>query len=295
MDIRLAATMEMCSGVAHIQDLLDSGYTRHQVARLHRTGELVRPRIGWYVSPTLDSAVVRAVRAGGVLDCISAARTYGLPAPDDHRVHVGLPSNAARLRSTQNGFQRVAAGEDPGIVRHWGPIDNHRRHRVELVDCLSTAVGCVSREWAVAMIDAALHGAREHRRAPLTEHETTKLRESLSLRQATILDRCSAKSESFLESIVRQRLHDAGLHPEEQVTVGSYRVDFLLDGWLVIECDGRAHSEAERFAGDRVRDAYMAERGLRVLRFTYRQIMDDWLAVLRAIHTVLLQGRPRPR
>ncbi len=83
--------------------------------------------------------------------------------------------------------------------------------------------------------------------------------------------------------------------PEEQVEVGSYRVDFLLDGWLVIECDGSTHSEAQRFAADRGRDAYMATRGWRVLRFTYRQIMDDWNGVLFAIHSVLLQGRPRPR
>lgn len=295
MEPRLAAALDRCNGVAHLQDLLTAGYSRHHVARLQRTGVLIRPRIGWYVAPSHDDTVIRAVRAGGVLDCVSAARTYGLPAPSDTRVHVALVPNAARLRSTQNGFRRVAAGEDSGIVRHWTSAAADRRYRTSLVDCLVSVIGCVSTEVAVPIIDAALHGSREHERPPLAAGELSELRASMSDRKARILDLCSSRSESFLESITRLRLREAGLLPEEQVAVGNYRVDFVLDGWLVIECDGGTHSEAERFSSDRARDAYMAARGLRVLRFTYRQVMDDWDGVLFAIHAVLLQGRPRPR
>ena len=294
-EAELATTMARCSGVAHIQDLLTAGYTRYQVAALHRTGKLLRPRIGWYVSPTHTEAVVRAVRAGGILDCISAASSYGLATPHDPRVHVGLAAHTSRLRSTRNGFQRVAAGDDTGIVRHWGAAEPHRRFRVELLECLETALSCVQAEWAVGVIDSALSAAQQGGRPLLSTSDLQLLRASVPPDRQRIIDSCSDKSESILESVLRVRLTAAGLNPIEQVIIDRFRVDFLIDGWLVIECDGATHAESERFASDRTRDAQLARSGRRVLRFTYVQIVADWAGTLETILSVLAQGRPRIR
>jgi len=84
----------------------------------------------------------------------------------------------------------------------------------------------------------------------------------------------------------------AGFAPVTQVEVRPYRVDFLLDGWLVVECDGGVHGTVEQFSWDRRRDAYLNAVGYRVLRFTYRQIVHDWPATLHTIRAVHRQGRP---
>jgi very-short-patch-repair endonuclease len=52
---------------------------------------------------------------------------------------------------------------------------------------------------------------------------------------------------------------------------------------LVVECDGAAHDPNEQWQHDQVRDAYMLSQGLRVLRFSNDQILDDPENVLREI------------
>jgi very-short-patch-repair endonuclease len=51
----------------------------------------------------------------------------------------------------------------------------------------------------------------------------------------------------------------------------------------VIECDGPIHVENERWHHDQIRDAYMISQGLRVLRFTNEQVLNDTSAVLHQI------------
>jgi very-short-patch-repair endonuclease len=53
-----------------------------------------------------------------------------------------------------------------------------------------------------------------------------------------------------------------------QVPIGPYIVDFINHEFgLVIEVDGATHGEAHEKAHDAQRDAYLAARGLQVLRF----------------------------
>ena len=54
-----------------------------------------------------------------------------------------------------------------------------------------------------------------------------------------------------------------------QKVIGPYIVDFYCaEAGLVVELDGSQHYEGEGEARDRERDAYLAGRGLRVLRYT---------------------------
>ena len=70
--------------------------------------------------------------------------------------------------------------------------------------------------------------------------------------------------------------------PESNVSVGDYEVDFY---WrrerLIVEVDGFAfHSSQRKFESDRRRDAGLTARGLRIMRVTWRQLVDEPEAVL---------------
>lgn len=288
MDTPISRRMRQLNGVAHIQDLLEAGFTRHQVAAMKNGGELIRPRIGWYVSPEISPEVVRAVRVGGMLGCCSAIASYGLPAPTDRRLHVALDPGASRLRSSKNPTAHPPAGSERGVLLHWRDRHvPHERFRVGLVDALHQMSVCAPFEWTVAAIDAArLRSAG----APplLDEVSLQRLRRVCSESGRRAADLSIDSSESVLETMVRLRLADSGVDLRVQVPIGKYRADIVLDGWLVIECDGEHHSTVTRFASDRERDAYFTTAGYRVLRFSYRQIVDRWYEeVLPAILAAL--------
>ncbi|BDZ46967.1 hypothetical protein GCM10025866_28760 [Naasia aerilata] len=279
--------MRRLEGVAHLQELIAAGFSRYQVAAMMRQGQLLRPRIGWYVAPWHSPDVVRAVRVGGRLTCVSAAASYGLPVPPDPRVHVCLPRNASRLRASSDG-RRVAAGQDRSVVWHWSDTAG-QRFRVDLVEALREASTCVPAGWFVGMVDA---GRRPDGGPPLLPAESLEELRSLMPRDKRgLLGRSDPAAESVLESLMRVGLEDAGVFAETQVVLGSFRVDFLLDGWLVIECDGgRHHSGPVEFERDRRRDAALSRLGYRVLRFSYRQIVEDWEGVIRTVRSVLSGG-----
>ena len=77
--------------------------------------------------------------------------------------------------------------------------------------------------------------------------------------------------------------------PETNVRILSYEVDMLWrSAALVVEIDGYAyHSTRAAFERDRVRDADLQASGLRVLRFTWRQITDQPEVVAARVSTLL--------
>jgi len=77
--------------------------------------------------------------------------------------------------------------------------------------------------------------------------------------------------------------------PESNVRVGRHEVDFLWrDHGLVVEIDGFAfHSSRPAFERDRVRDAELASLGFRVIRVTWRQIVDRPEAVIARVAAAL--------
>ncbi len=91
-------------------------------------------------------------------------------------------------------------------------------------------------------------------------------------------DRAPAHLRSEAEKRLLALVRRATLaEPEVNVRLGPYIIDFL---WraprLVVEVDGYAfHSSRAAFERDRRRDADLTSRGFRVLRFTWRQIVDE--------------------
>lgn len=69
-----------------------------------------------------------------------------------------------------------------------------------------------------------------------------------------------------------------------QKPVGEYIADFYCSTCgLVIELDGAQHTEPDAMEYDKIRDAYMKNMGLTVLRFRNAEIRQDFNAVCRQI------------
>jgi very-short-patch-repair endonuclease len=69
-----------------------------------------------------------------------------------------------------------------------------------------------------------------------------------------------------------------------QKTIGNYIVDFHCPrAKLVIELDGGQHYSSEGKAKDRQRDVYMKCIGLRVLRFSDKEVFENTQGVLERI------------
>lgn len=61
-----------------------------------------------------------------------------------------------------------------------------------------------------------------------------------------------------------------------QVEEGRYRVDFLINTWLVVEIDGAAyHSTPEAVARDQIRDRYLESLGYSVLRLPAKLVFQN--------------------
>ena len=70
-----------------------------------------------------------------------------------------------------------------------------------------------------------------------------------------------------------------------QESVGPYVADFCChEARLIVELDGSQHTES---GDDAVRDAWLAERGYRVLRFWNAEVMTNTVGVLDTILAAL--------
>jgi very-short-patch-repair endonuclease len=102
-----------------------------------------------------------------------------------------------------------------------------------------------------------------------------------------------APTRSELERRFLRAIGQAGLpQPQVNTKLGRHTVDFLWpDDRLVVELDGwRFHGHRIAFERDRVRDAELQIAGYTVLRFTWRRLRDDPVAVA-AVVARCLSGR----
>jgi very-short-patch-repair endonuclease len=118
-----------------------------------------------------------------------------------------------------------------------------------------------------------------HRGAPA-------LRRILAVQGGPQLTRSEAESR-LLELFRRGRLPA----PSANARVAGYEVDFLWRAErVVVEVDGFAfHSSVRAFERDRRRDATLAAAGFRVIRVTWRQIVDEPESILVAMARTLFQ------
>lgn len=115
---------------------------------------------------------------------------------------------------------------------------------------------------------------------------------------------CESPAETaFLDALVTQLglrprrgiLLNSQMRCELQVRIDSYRVDFLVDGWLVVEIDGAEyHSSPEAIARDQARDEFLCAQRYRVLRIPARKVFKTPKEAVQSVLDRRDSGKPAP-
>lgn len=242
-------------------DLRAQGWTDRALGAAVAEGRILRPRPGAYLPTGAPTDVVDALALGGRLTCTSALAHHGVFVLDASTLHVHLhtrrPSAPAPARL---------------LRRHWGRLhrtSHPRATSVEPLDALACAMRCQTPRAALATLDSALH------RGLLRPDELDELFRLLPRRHRVLRKLVDARSESGPETLVRLILRSLGVAFDVQVAiVGVGRVDFVVDGWLIVECDSEEfHSSWDAQRRDPRRDQAAAALGYT----TFRPIAEDIL------------------
>ena len=241
-------------GIASTATLEESGVSARQVERSAAHGTIERLRRGWYAVPDASEPVVRAVRAGGALACVSALAAMGVWTMPDARLHVVIP-RGTRTTSRTNVRLHRSDRERTGF-----PVETPAA-------ALETALACVDLRASVVLVDSVLN------QVLLTQDQVDRIC-AQSARGRRVLALADARSESGIETLARLALVRARVGVRTQVRIpGIGRVDLVIGDRLVLELDGE---EWHDFEQDRDRDRALTLRGYLVIRVSYRQVMDGW-------------------
>lgn len=262
-------------------DLRATGYKARTITAAVRSGALIRGRRDHYLDSGTHDEIVRAVRVGGRLTCLSLLKMLGVFVLVCDTLHVHVPTQATRLRSPHDRRTRLQPRKRVGVTLHWTPLHEpvHQNTCVGIIDTFVHALRCQAPRAAVASLDSAL------RLGVLSMQQLGELFDVLPAKYRMLRGLVDPRSESGPESFVRLMLRGLGVEFRAQVDFdGVGRVDFLVEGWLVIECDSEEFhgtwGERER---DLRRDALLAARGYRTLRLSARVIMYEPEVALAAI------------
>ncbi|MFG6491327.1 hypothetical protein [Microbacterium sp. P03] len=234
-------------------DLHRMGMTKRQIRDAVIGGTLLRARRGAYLVPGVPLAVAEAASDGGRLACISALAEWGVFVLAATRLHVHL--------------DRAAHKESAGRRNtwHWGALirtPHPRATTVHPIDAVAQAVACQSARAAIATLDSALHLGL------IDEGDLDAIFDRLPARRRVLRGFIDGRSEAGSETLVRLMALSLGFRVDVQVVVpGVGRVDLVLDGWLVVECDSEQfHSGWASQKRDRRRDLALAVLGMTSIR-----------------------------
>jgi very-short-patch-repair endonuclease len=109
--------------------------------------------------------------------------------------------------------------------------------------------------------------------------------------RARLLRQDLTKAERLIWYGLRaHRLDGAGFR--RQTPIGPFIVDFVSHAAkLVVEIDGGQHFEDTREARDKRRDAFLAAKGFRTLRFSNHDVMTNRIGVLETIAAAVQEAR----
>jgi predicted transcriptional regulator of viral defense system len=265
-------------GIVTRGQLLERGFTRHQIQQRIRMGWLVVVHPGVYrvgsgrvTHRGRWLAAVLACGSDAVLSHLSAAALWRLIAPVVGPVHV----------TTQNQTRRRR-----GIIAHrtrsFGPSEVTREHGIPVTSPSRT------------LVDLAAVVPRTQLRRALEATDRLELLDVQALIRrcedgngrkgtGTLLSllahfRPLPETRSELERGFLRVCDDAGLpRPAVNVVVEGVEVDFAwFSERVVAEVDGyEYHSNRSAFEKDRRRDVTLQLAGFRVLRFTHRRLVEE--------------------
>ncbi|WP_344792719.1 endonuclease domain-containing protein [Gryllotalpicola daejeonensis] len=277
MDLRSVLNTEL--GFATRTRLREYGITKHELARAleqHRVMAIGRSLIA---HRTADPEYVRAVRMGGRLACLTAAKKRKLWVIDDGRFHI-----APRVLNSHF----ISDAEAP-------PVRVHRtRHRIDAAadlipiesgrNMLMHVARCQPLEQAVVVFDSAVN-------QKLIQIEELRMLASVHGGPlAKVVPYVSGLADSGLESLTRLRLQRARIPCRQQVKIRGHRVDLLIGERLVVQLDGKQHlSDPKQLAMDREYDRFLRRLGYTVLRFSYADVVHNWDRTFGEITALIAQ------
>jgi very-short-patch-repair endonuclease len=250
LDVLLARLATRQSGVVSRKQLAALGFERNEIGWRVTSGRLIRVHQGVY-----------AVGHAALSDrgrCVAALLAVGPGAALSHRtalaLHRLIPSMPQLIEVTLTGR----------VPRHREGIRVHQAATLETT---------IKDGLPVTTPLRSLQDAGEPR----------AWSEALYL---GLIDRSQTEAEptqSELEDALLPALAKAGIaKPLTQHRIGPYRVDFFWPDYnLIVETDGwQKHGHRAAFEEDRARDAHLQAHGFRVLRFTWKQVIDETLVVV---------------
>lgn len=212
-------------------------------------------------------AAVLACGPEAVLSHHAAAALWKLLPPPHGPVDVTVRSQGGRKKRAGIRLHRsTSLTQRETTLRRSIPVTNPTRTLMDLQRCVSPQDQARARRQAEVLgypIDETGLGKREPTRSELERR--------------------------FLRLCRRHRLPS----PEVNAAVGTHIVDFLWrDSRLIVETDGyRYHRGRAAFEHDHRRQARLAAAGYEVLRFTWRQVIDEPDQVITTVRT-RLAGTP---
>lgn len=259
----LVQCVKHLGGVASPRHLKRFGFDRHALLQAATDGHVLRIRQGVYVHPDVPVDARHAIAHGGLLACSSAARSYGIWVPPESRVHISMDPKR----------HEFSHGPCECVV-HWN-VRSINGWRVSVQTALEQLYACLGEDYFFAAYESAMHTGLISADARLRLPRSVHALKELALRDV----------ESGIESLARLRLRRSGITCEVQVRIlGVGRVDLLIDGWLIIELDGREnHAGQDLRHKDLQRDARAAALGYFTLRFDYSQVVHSWDEVENAV------------
>jgi very-short-patch-repair endonuclease len=272
-EIRDAARLILPATFLSPAALSAMGLGRYRVNCLVENGRLLRLRNGRYVPADLHPELVTAGRLGGRLDCVSLLSAIGVFVRNKPtRPHVQFTPGTTRLPP-----------RPVGVTAHWRHTSSERAClAADLTEALTQAFRCLTPRDAVATLDSAWHHGL------VDEHAIAEIFARLPRRYRSLRQLLDRRSESGAETLMRLLLRGLGCRVEVQVKVpGVGRVDFVVDGWLIVECDSQTFHEgwyAQK--RDRRRDLAAAALGYTTVRPLAEDIYyrsDQVLATMKAV------------
>lgn len=252
--------------------LRSRGISRRAASELVKSGHLIRLRRGRYVPSDTPAPLVRAGSLGGRLDCVSLLHAVGVFVRHPSGLHVQFEREASRLPRRHGP-----------VTAHWrGTPQPYAALSADVIGAVAQAVQCQPPRDAIATLDSALHLRL------IDDVALVEIFAQLPRRFRRLLPLVDGRCESGSETIMRLMLRGLGCTVELQVSLeGVGRVDFIVDGWLIIECDSRAHHDGwEAHRRDRRRDIAAAALGYTTIRPLAEDILyqpDSVLALLKAV------------
>lgn len=267
------------------RDLRAAGWSPRRIAGSVQRGEMLRIRRGHFAPVGTADTVIRAVRVGGRLGCLSELRHRGIWVLDDTSLHVQIPPHASDLHHPDR--PGAALGDPLGARLHWhAAAEEGPPGHASVLDALADASRCLERRAWMASVDSAV------RLGELKRSSMGELARRVNASSRTDLARFDSRAESGLETIVRVLARDLGFRVRPQVRfAGVGRVDLVIEDWIVIEADGSEFHDVAMSPRDRRRDALLAAMNRTVLRPGYSLIVHEPDAVARQMIAAVANHR----